>query len=94
MPGFSGNVPDFMVLFVMSHGPIDKQGVIKLTRLSIEACDGSPVAYVISSSIIVGYHKRLWPLSVTDREKEMKAYENKSKNIILLILLTSKRVSY
>ena len=48
--------------------PLTDKGVIKLARFSIETCDGSPVAYVISSSIIVGYHKRLWPHSVTERE--------------------------
>lgn len=48
--------------------PLTDKGVIKWARFSIETCDGSPVAYVISSPIIVGYHKRLWSHSVTERE--------------------------
>lgn len=48
---------------------------------------------VISSSVIVGYHKRLWPLSVTEREREIKAYENKTGNAILPMPLKGKTVS-
>lgn len=72
--------------------PLTDKGVIKLARFSIETCDGSPVAYVISSSIIVGYHKRLWPHSVTEREIHESLWEQ-SENTILPISLTSKTVS-
>lgn len=44
---------------------------------------------VVSSSIIVRYYKRLWPLSVTGREREIKASENKSGNTVLPMPLTS-----
>lgn len=48
---------------------------------------------VVSSSVIVGYHKRLCPLSVTGREGEIKAYENKGGNAILPMPLTGKTAS-
>lgn len=72
--------------------PLTDKGVIKRARFSIETCDGSPVAYVISSPIIVGYHKRLWSHRVTEREIHESLWEQ-SENTILPISLTSKTMS-
>lgn len=71
--------------------PLTDKGVIKRARFSIETCDGSPVAYVISSPIIVGYHKRLWSHRVTEREKYMKVCENRVKIQSYLYLLQAKQ---
>lgn len=66
--------------------PLTDKGVIKLARFSIETCDASPVAYVISSSVIVG----LWPHSMTEREIHESLWEQ-SENISYLYLLQAKQ---